>query len=85
MWTIPCSFLAGKSAAAGIAAINMIAMIGGFVGPYWMGLAADLTGSYQRGLLACAVPTAIGTSIMLAIRHFALGRSVAYASLRSAD
>jgi MFS transporter, ACS family, tartrate transporter len=72
VWTIPCSFLAGKSAAAGIAAINMIAMIGGFVGPYWMGLAADLTGSYQRGLLACAVPTAIGTSIMLAVRHFAL-------------
>ena len=72
VWTIPCSFLAGKSAAAGIAAINMIAMIGGFVGPYWMGLAADLTGSYQRGLLACALSTAIGTSIMLAIRHFAL-------------
>ena len=36
-----------------------------------MGLAADLTGSYQRGLLACAVSTAIGASIMLEIRHFA--------------
>jgi ACS family tartrate transporter-like MFS transporter len=71
VWTIPCSFLAGKSAAAGIAAVNMIAMIGGFLGPYWMGLAADLTGSYQRGLLACAVPSAIGASIMLAVRHYA--------------
>jgi MFS transporter, ACS family, tartrate transporter len=71
VWTIPCSFLAGKSAAAGIAAINMIAILGGFVGPYWMGLAADLTGSYQHGLLACAVPTAIGASIMLAVRHLA--------------
>jgi ACS family tartrate transporter-like MFS transporter len=71
VWTIPCSFLAGKSAAAGIAAINMIAIFGGFIGPYWMGLAADLTGSYQRGLLACAGPTVIGASIMLAVRHFA--------------
>jgi MFS transporter, ACS family, tartrate transporter len=71
VWTIPCSFLAGKSAAAGIAAVNMIAIIGGFVGPYWMGLAADLTGSYQRGLLACAVPTAIGAFIMLAVRRVA--------------
>jgi ACS family tartrate transporter-like MFS transporter len=44
-------------------------MIGGFLGPYWMGLAADLTGSYQRGLLACAVPSAIGASIMLVVRH----------------
>ena len=70
VWTIPCSFLAGKSAAAGIAAVNMIAMIGGFVGPYWIGLAKDLTGSYQRGLLACAVPSIIGASIMLAVRHY---------------
>jgi MFS transporter, ACS family, tartrate transporter len=85
VWTIPSSFLAGKSAAAGIAAVNMIGMIGGFVGPYWMGLAADLTGSYQRGLLACAVPSAIGVSIMLAVRHFALESSAAQASLRSAD
>jgi ACS family tartrate transporter-like MFS transporter len=69
VWTIPCTFLAGKSAAAGIATVNMIAMIGGFLGPYWMGLAADLTGSYQRGLLACAVPSAIGASIMLVVRH----------------
>ncbi len=70
VWTIPCNFLAGKSAAAGIAAVNMIAMIGGFVGPYWIGLAKDLTGSYQRGLLACAGPSIIGASIMLAVRHY---------------
>ena len=70
VWTIPCNFLAGKSAAAGIAAVNMIAMIGGFLGPYWIGLAKDLTGSYQRGLLACAVPSIIGASIMLAVRHY---------------
>jgi MFS transporter, ACS family, tartrate transporter len=71
VWTIPCSFLTGKSAAAGIAAVNMIAMIGGFLGPSWIGRAADLTGSYQRGLLACAVPSIIGASIMLAVRHYA--------------
>ena len=85
VWTIPSSFLTGKSAATGIAGVNMIGMIGGFVGPYWMGLAADLTGSYQRGLLACAIPSTIGVSIMLAVRHFALESSAAQASLRSAD
>ena len=72
VWTIPCSFLAGKSAAAGIAAINMIAIVGGFVGPYWMGLAAELSGSYERGILACAVPVFAAAVLMVGIRRFAL-------------
>ncbi len=72
VWTIPCSFLAGKSAAAGIAAINMIAIVGGFVGPYWMGLAAELSGSYERGILACAFPVFAAAFLMVGIRRFAL-------------
>jgi MFS transporter, ACS family, tartrate transporter len=76
VWTIPCSFLAGKSAAAGIAAINMIAIIGGFIGPYWMGLAADLTGGYQRGLLLCVVSALTAAAIMLGVRRSALKSGV---------
>lgn len=75
VWTIPCSFLAGKSAAAGIAAMNMIAILGGFIGPYWMGLAADFSGGYQRGLLACAAPVFLAAIIMFGIRRVALQRS----------
>lgn len=45
---IPPLFLKGKSMAAGIAAMNTIGMLGGFIGPYWMGIARDLTGDYQR-------------------------------------
>ena len=67
VWTIPCSFLAGKSAAAGIAAMNMIGMIGGFIGPSWIGRAADYTGSYQRGLLACAIPSLLADTILFGI------------------
>jgi ACS family tartrate transporter-like MFS transporter len=74
VWSIPTQFLCGKSAAAGIAAINMIAILGGFLGPYWMGLAADWTGGYQRGLLALVVPTLIAMLIMLGIRRDALRR-----------
>jgi MFS transporter, ACS family, tartrate transporter len=72
VWTIPCSFLAGKSAAAGLAAINMIAIVGGFVGPYWMGLAAELSGRYERGILACAVPVFAAAFLMVGIRRSAL-------------
>jgi ACS family tartrate transporter-like MFS transporter len=69
IWTIPSSFLTGKSAAAGIATANTIAIIGGFVGPYWMGRARDWTGNYQRGLLTLAVPTLIGVGIVLYMRR----------------
>jgi ACS family tartrate transporter-like MFS transporter len=69
VWVIPSSFLTGKSAAAGIATVNMIAILGGFVGPYWMGLAKDWTGNYQSGLLTLAVPELIGAGIVLYMRR----------------
>lgn len=68
VWVIPSSFLTGKSAAAGIATVNMIAILGGFVGPYWMGLAKDWTGNYQTGLLTLAAPELLGAVIVLYMR-----------------
>ena len=53
---MPMQFLTGRSAAAGIAMLNMIAMFGGFAGPYWMGVMKDATGSYQAGLRGLALP-----------------------------
>jgi len=68
-WTIPSSFLTGKSAAAGIATANTIAIMGGFLGPYWMGLAKDFTGNYKTGLLTLAIPTLAGGFIVLFMRQ----------------
>lgn len=69
---IPPTFLKGKSMAAGIAAMNTLGMLGGFLGPYWMGIAKDLTGNYQRGLLTLAVPSLFAALITLWMRHVAL-------------
>jgi MFS transporter, ACS family, tartrate transporter len=68
-WTIPPTFLSGRSAASGIATINSIGMLGAFVGPYLMGRARDLTGSYQRGLMFLALPCLIVIAIMLGMRR----------------
>jgi ACS family tartrate transporter-like MFS transporter len=73
-WAIASGFLTGKSSAAGIATANTIAIIGGFVGPYWMGRAKDLTGNYQTGLLTLAVPAIAGAAILLVMRHQAIRR-----------
>jgi ACS family tartrate transporter-like MFS transporter len=55
----------GRSAAAAIAAVNTLCILGGFVGPYFMGLLKDLTGNYQRGLACLSVPMLIDAAIMV--------------------
>ncbi len=69
---IPTVFLAGRAAAAGIAAMNTITMFSGFIGPYWMGVMKDATGSYWMGLRWLIVP-----SLMAAALMFGLARSLA--------
>jgi ACS family tartrate transporter-like MFS transporter len=71
-WAIASSFLTGKSAAAGIATANTIAIVGGFLGPYWMGRAKDFTGNYQSGLLTLAIPAIAGAAIVLVMRSQAI-------------
>jgi ACS family tartrate transporter-like MFS transporter len=71
-WALPASFFKGRSAAAGIAAVNTLGIIGGFVGPYWMGIAKDLTGNHQHGLLTLSVPMLAAAGIMLYMRQQSL-------------
>lgn len=50
LWSMPTLFLSGSAAATGIATINSIGNLGGFVGPYAIGLIKQQTGSYAWGL-----------------------------------
>lgn len=61
---VPTEFLAGRAAAAGIAAMNTITMFSGFVGPFWMGVMKDATGSYQSGLRGLALPSLMAGTVM---------------------
>jgi ACS family tartrate transporter-like MFS transporter len=70
--SIPTQFLAGRAAAAGIAAMNTITMFSGFVGPYVMGLLKDATGTYEAGLRGMLIPSLVAAAIM-----YALTRSLA--------
>jgi MFS family permease len=53
-WTLPTGFLTGSAAAGGIALINSIGSLGGFVGPYAVGWIKDATGETTLGLVALA-------------------------------
>ncbi|MCU5774800.1 MFS transporter [Erwiniaceae bacterium BAC15a-03b] len=50
LWSMPTLFLSGSAAAAGIATINSIGNLGGFVGPTIIGVIKHQTGSYTNGL-----------------------------------
>lgn len=53
-WTIPTRFLTGVAAAGGLAFINSIGTMGGFVGPYMVGAIKDATGSFHMGIWVMA-------------------------------
>jgi MFS family permease len=53
-WTLPTSFLTGYAAAGGIALINSIGNLGGFIGPYAIGWIKDATGETTLGLVVLA-------------------------------
>jgi ACS family tartrate transporter-like MFS transporter len=71
---VPTQFLAGRAAAAGIAAMNTITMFSGFVGPYWMGVMKDRTGAYWLGLRGLMVPSLLAATAMLVLTR-SLARS----------
>lgn len=49
-WALPTTFLTGAAAAGGIALINSLGNLAGFVGPYVTGWLTDLTGNPKAGL-----------------------------------
>jgi ACS family tartrate transporter-like MFS transporter len=66
-WALPTRFLTGSAAAAGIALINTMASLGGFVGPSAVGLVREYTGSFAGGLvfLAVLLLLAAGAAVLL--------------------
>jgi D-galactonate transporter len=69
-WTLPTAFLGGTAAAAGIAVINSVGNLAGFVSPFMVGAIKDATGSTTIGLYALAASLFLGAALVLAFaRH----------------
>jgi ACS family tartrate transporter-like MFS transporter len=77
--SVPTEFMAGRAAAAGIAAMNTITMFSGFVGPYWMGVVKGATGSYQIGMRGLLIPALAAAGVMHLLTRSLARRKVALA------
>jgi ACS family tartrate transporter-like MFS transporter len=68
-WTLPTAFLSGAAAAGGIAAINSLGNISGYVGPTIMGWAKDNFGSFNAGLLVIAGLGVLAAGTVMLLQH----------------
>ncbi|HIJ60492.1 MAG TPA: MFS transporter, partial [Nitrospirae bacterium] len=67
-WALSTSFLAGSAAAGGIALINSIGNLGGFIGPYLVGVIKEMTGSFKYALTALSLIILLGMAMVFLIK-----------------
>jgi sugar phosphate permease len=66
-FSLPSQFLTGFSAASGIAFINSVANLGGFAGPYAIGMINARTGSQYGGLAAVGISLLLSATLVLVL------------------
>lgn len=64
-WSLPTAFLSGTAAAGGIAMINSIGNLAGFVSPYVIGMIRDATGNTQYAMYTLAAMLVLGAIVTL--------------------
>ena len=67
-WSLPTAVLRGDGAAAGIGLINAVGNLGGFIGPYLMGLIRDASGDFRVGLRLLAAAALLSGVVVATVR-----------------
>jgi len=67
-WTFPASYLSGDAAAAGLAMINALGAVGGFVAPNVKAWADDRFSSPRAGLFVLAIVTLLNAGLVAIVR-----------------
>jgi MFS family permease len=69
-WPLPTAMLSGIAAAGGIALINSVGNLGGFLGPFMFGMIKDATGGSDLvALLAIAAAPVISAIVLVSLGH----------------
>ena len=66
-WSLPTAFLSGAAAAAGIATINSVGNLAGFVSPYMVGWLEDLTHSDRDAMLCLTLILVLGAATVFSV------------------
>ncbi len=68
LWAIPSTTLGAVAAAASIGLINSVGNLGGFAGPYLVGLFSDRNGNYLGGLWVMVASLVVSAICVLLVR-----------------
>lgn len=69
LFTYPATRLSGAALAGGIAFVNSVGLLGGFLGPYIMGFMEDITGSKVSGLWFIVAMCAMGAILTRSLKR----------------
>jgi ACS family tartrate transporter-like MFS transporter len=67
-WTYPTSFLSDSAAAGAVSLINSVGNLGGWVGPYLVGILKDHTGTFTWAYLYLAFSLMVAGLLILTLR-----------------
>ncbi|MCG0284273.1 MFS transporter [Streptomyces sp. PSAA01] len=73
-WSLPTAFLSGTAAAAGLAMINSVGNLAGFVSPYMIGALKDATGSAAIPMHVLAFSLVVGAAAVLTTKKHIVNR-----------
>src|SRR5579883_2957307 len=68
-FAMPPMFLSGSALAAGIAWINSLGNLGGFFGPWWIGVMKVVTGTFSGGLYGLALLSFVSAVVCALFLH----------------
>jgi len=74
LFSISSVMLSGVGMAAGVAAINCVGGLGGFVSPYMVGVIKDMTGSTDNGVYFIAIVAVVGALLTLTLQKKLVNR-----------
>jgi MFS family permease len=73
-WSLPARYLTGRAATVGFPAVAMIGNLGGFAGPYFVGLVKQQGGQTSLAMILLALPVLICALLTLTLlSHPAIG------------
>jgi predicted MFS family arabinose efflux permease len=73
-WSLPTAFLGGTAAAAGLALINSVGNLAGFVSPYMIGALKDATGSASIPMHVLSLSLVVGAAAVLTTKKQVVNR-----------
>jgi MFS transporter, ACS family, tartrate transporter len=69
-WTLPSAMLSGAAAAGGIALVNSIGTLSGYLGPVVIGKLNESTGTYSAGLFVLSMSMAMAALLNLTVGRY---------------